>query len=85
MTHDKEKGNVVLAEDEVPFILASRSKLRISGHEHITKILVVVNQSIIKQGEELFFFVEQEEIVKPPPVAQGLQLKAGKRAKVASS
>ena len=29
-------------------------------------------------------FVEKEEIVKPPTVVQGLQLKAVKRAKVAS-
>ena len=85
VTHEKELGNMALAEEEVPFILASRSKLRISGHEHIVKIPVFVNQSIIKQGEELLFFVEKEETVKTPVEVQGLQLKAGKRLKGASS
>ena len=62
---------MALAEEEGPFILASRSKLRISGHDHITKIPVFVNQSIIKQGEELLFFVEKEETVKTPVEVQG--------------
>ena len=60
-------------------------QLKISGHEHIVKIPVLVNESIIKPGEELLLFVEKEEIVKPPTVVQGLQLKAVKRTKVASS
>ena len=77
-------GNIALTHEEAPFILASK-KLKISGHEHIVTIPVLVNESIIKPGMELLLFVEKENIVKPPPEAQGLQLKAVKRAKVASS
>ena len=42
------------------------------------KIPVFVNLSIIKQGEELLFFVEKEETVKPPAEVKGLILKTGK-------
>jgi hypothetical protein len=85
ITHDIELGNMELTEEEVPFILASRSKLRISGHEHIVKIPVLVNKSIIKQGEELVFFVKKEEVVKESRPPQALAVSTGKRAKVASS
>ena len=83
-THNKMLGNMALTHEEAPFIIASK-KLKISGHEHIVKIPVLVKVSIIKPGEELLLFVEKEEIVKPPAEVQGLQLKAVKRAKVASS
>jgi hypothetical protein len=74
----------VLTHEEVPFIPASK-KLKISGQEHIVAIPVLVNESIIKPGMELLIFVEKEVTVKPPPDVHGLQMKAAKRAKVASS
>ena len=76
VTHVEELGNMALTEEEVPFILASRSKLRISGFEHIVKIPVFYNQSIIKQGEELMFFVKEEKMVKEPAVVKALQVTA---------
>ena len=76
---------MALPQEEVLFILASRSKLRTSGFEHSLKIPVFVNQSIIKQGEELFFYVKEEEIVNEPATVQGFQVNSCKRAKVSSS
>ena len=84
VTHVKELSNMTLETEEVSFILSSSSKLRIAGHEHIVKIPVFVNLSIIKEGEELLWFVEKVVSEKPPPELKGLQLKANKRAKVAS-
>jgi hypothetical protein len=84
VTHDKTLANMVLTHEEVSFIPASK-KLKISGQEHIVAIPVLVNESIIKPGMELLIFVEKEVTVKPPPDVQGLQMKAVKRAKVASS
>lgn len=75
---------MALDAEEVSFILSSSSKLRIVGHEHIVKIPVFVILAIIKEGEELLWFVEKVVSEKPPPELKGLQPKANKRAKVAS-
>ena len=82
VAHVKELGNMALETEDVSFILASSSKLRITGHEHIVNIPVFVNQSIIKEGEELLWFVKKEVIVRPPPEVKGLQLESNKKAKV---
>ena len=56
-THVKELANMELTTENVTFILASVGKLKISGHEHIVKIPVYTNTSIIKKGEELLWYV----------------------------
>ena len=85
MTHDEQLGNMVLQTENVPFILASCSKLRISGNEHIVTIPILVNPSIIKEGEELYWFVKKQVIEKQPSAVKALEFKPNKKAKIASS
>ena len=66
------------------FILASCSKLKITGHEHVVQIPTFVNTSIIKKGEELLWFVEKKVIESKPVPIKDLQVRPAKRAKVAS-
>ena len=60
-THVKELANMALTTEDVTFTLASVGRLKISGHEHIVKIPVYVNTSIIKKGEELLWYVPMVE------------------------
>ena len=82
VTNDEQLGNMVLQTQDVPFILASSSKLRLSGYEHSVNIPISVNKSIIKKGEELLYFVKKAVIVRPPPEVKGLQFESNKKAKV---
>ena len=82
-THDEERANMSLESKEVSFILASCSKLKITGHEHVVQIPTFVNTSIIKKGEELLWFVEKEVTESKPQENKDLQMKAAKRAEVA--
>ena len=83
MTHVKERANMALETEEVSFILSLASKLRIAGHEHIVKIPVFINTSIIKKGEELLWFAEKVVAEKPQQEVKGLELKLSKRQKIA--
>ena len=83
VTHDEQLGNMVMQTENVPFILASCSKLKIAGNEHIVSIPILVNKSIIKEGEELFLFEEKPVIEKKPAVVQGLEFRPSKKARVA--
>ena len=83
VTHVKERANMALEPEEVSFLLSSVAKLRISGHEHVVKIPVFINTSIIKKGEELLWFVEKVVTEKPQQAAKGLELKLNKRQKTA--
>ena len=82
MTHEIERANMELTEEAVPFILASTSKLRISGNEHTVKIPVLVNTSIIKEGDELLYFAKKVEVVKESKPPQALVVRSSKKAKV---
>ena len=83
MAHVKERANMTLEPEEVSFLLSSVAKLRISGHEHVVKIPVFINTSIIKKGEELLWFVEKVVAEKQPQVDKGLELRVSKRHKTA--
>ena len=87
VTHDEHRGNMVLQTENVPFILASCSKLRLSGHEHSVSIPILVNKSIIKKGEELLHFVKKAAVDKKPAEVRAMEFKpsTAKRIKVASS
>ena len=82
VTNDEGLANMELKTHDSQFILASTSKLRLAGHEHTVSIPILVNKSIIKQGEELLYFVPKEKIVKAPAVVPGLEFKPNKRAKI---
>ena len=82
-THDEQLANMVIQTENVPFILASCSKLKIAGNEHIVSIPILVNKSIIKEGEELFLFEEKPVIEKKPAVVQGLEFRPSKKTRVA--
>ena len=56
-THVGELANMALVTEEASFILSSVGELRITGHEHIAKIPVYINTSIIKKGKELLWYV----------------------------
>ena len=77
-TDVKELANMELVTEDVSFILASPSKLRISGHTYIAKIPLYINTAIIKKGDELLHYAPKVESkpheVKPLPV---LQVKLG--------
>ena len=57
--------------------------MKIAGNEHIVSIPILVNKSIIKEGEELFLFEEKQVIEKKPAVVQGLEFRPSKKARVA--
>ena len=84
VTHVKGRGNMVLLPEVVPFITASATKLKVLGNEYNVKIPVLVNTSIIKQGDELLYYVPKAEVEKKPTELKGLEMKASssKRAKV---
>ena len=82
VTHVEDRGNMALQSEVVPFILASATKLKISGNEHSVKIPILVNTSVIKKGEELLYYVPKEVQEKVPAKLDMLQLKGAKRAKV---
>ena len=82
VTHDEELGNMLLQSENVPFILASSSKLKIAGHEHRVNIPIFVNKSIIKKGEELRYFVKKQVGEKSVPEAKALKFPPNKRVKV---
>ena len=84
VTHVEEHGNMSLENKEVSFIPSSCSKLKISGHEHFVKIPVFVNKSIIKKGQELLWFVEEDATEKPTPEPQALQLNPNNKANLES-
>ena len=82
VTHDEKRANMALQPETVQFIKASAGKLKITDNEHNVQIPILVNTSIIKEGEELLCYVPE---VKPEPTAkkiESLQLNAPKRAKV---
>ena len=82
MTHDEQLGNMVLQTENVPFILASCSKLKLAGHEHSVNIPIFVNKSIIKKGEELLYFVKKPVSIKLVREVKGLKFTSNKRVKV---
>ena len=84
-TDVKELANMELTTENVTYILASVGKLKISGHEHIVKIPVYINTSIIKKGEELLWYVPKIEAIPgtshkgaPTSLAVGLSSKRQK-------
>ena len=83
VTHVKERANMALEPEEVSFLLSSVAKLRISGHEHVVKIPVFINTSIIKKGEELLWYapkVVKKEMEERPVKSLEVKL-SGKRQK----
>ena len=84
-TDVKELANMELTTESVTYILASVGKLKISGHEHIVKIPVYTNTSIIKKGDELLWYVPKIEAIPgtsdkkaPKSLAVGLSSKRQK-------
>ena len=81
MTHVESLGNMELQTHSAQFLLASASKLRIAGHEHTVNVPILVNKSIIKQGEELLYFVPQVQKEKAKAETKGLEFRPTKRAR----
>ena len=86
-TNVEDRANMALQSEVVPFIPASATKLKISGNEHIVKIPILVNTSIIKKGDELLYYAPKVERTDAEPKARALQLKTpvSKRPKVTKS
>ena len=80
-TNVQEYANMALQSEMVTFIPASVGKLKVGGNEHNVKIPILVNTSVIKEGEELLYYVPKEEKKTAAPKV-GLELKAAKKAKV---
>ena len=81
VTHVESLGNMELQTQNPQFLLASASKLRIAGHEHTVSVPILVNKSIIKQGEELLYFVPQVQKVAAKAETKGLEFRPIKKAR----